>query len=153
MINKNIEPHYKGMKPFSAKVRVYVDRPEKMTKRIFIIHEGANGIKTQPPVCRFFDQEGRHFPHAVEFAYLFAERFNALSDFPEPAMMRETWEICKELKLDQYTKLKEQFDELAKQFGEYIELTKQHIPVHSKAAFAQLKAIKAIEQKLGGDNA
>lgn len=98
--------------PRVKKVKVHIEYSPKYGQRLFLIDESATGVRDKAPVCRFFDQQYHLYPDSLTHAHLLADSYNAIADFPEPRMMRETWEIVKELELDKYYKLKEKYDEL-----------------------------------------
>lgn len=98
--------------PRVKRVKVHIEYSPKYGERLFLIDESATGLTDKAPVCRFFDQHYQLYPDSTTHAQLLADSYNAIADFPEPKMMRETWEIVKELELDKYYKLKEKYDEL-----------------------------------------
>lgn len=49
---------------------------------------------------------------SVPDAQRIVECVNAMAGIEDPKKLRETWEICKELELDRYPKLKARYDEI-----------------------------------------
>lgn len=63
-------------------------------------------------ICRFFDSYEEQYKNTEANAARIVACVNAMDGIDDPQKLRQAWEICKQLELDQAQKYKEQRDEL-----------------------------------------